>query len=349
MECPERVNDQMRIIKSPVESPGIASRKAFDELAEGEGIERYRQLSLAVLQRYPLHNPRLEYIGQFEKIIFRVEAGELRRFAFRIHQSSTSAIEPQIAWLTALSRETNLRVPEPIPAEDGTFIQQVEGWGIPQPRQCTLLRWVEGEFFDEHLTPAHLRHVGILTASLHEHSETFSKHHPDIQRRVARLTDYVPTWMSDDQAKEFYSEDDLLIFTRAAERMLAELRDFPREQDQLIIHGDIHQDNYLFDDGEVGIIDFGHCGWGYPVVDLTVTLFNLDGRANLPALRDAFLEGYASVRTLPPGWEQLEALQISQYLDMLEQRFGWIGSVDAEEREQMRRESVERCRRYLEV
>ena len=115
MECPERENDQMRITKSPHESPGIAGPEAFDDLTEVERTERYRQLSLAVLQRYPLHNPRLEYIGQFEKVIFRVEAGESRRFAFRIHQSSISAIEPQIAWLTALSRETNLRVPEPIP------------------------------------------------------------------------------------------------------------------------------------------------------------------------------------------------------------------------------------------
>ena len=109
----------MPVNKLPVESPGIAGRKAFDELAEVERIDRYRQLSLAVLQRYPLHSPRLEYVGQFDKVIFRVEAGESRRFAFRIHQSSTSAIEPQIAWLTALSREIDLRVPEPIPAEAG--------------------------------------------------------------------------------------------------------------------------------------------------------------------------------------------------------------------------------------
>lgn len=332
-----------------VPSTGIASQKAFDELAEVERIERYRQLGLVVLQRYPLHNPHLEYIGQFDKIIFRVEAGESGRFAFRIHRSSTLAIEPEIAWLTALSRETDLRVPEPIPAEDGTFVQQVEVGGIPQPRQCTLLRWVEGEFFDEHLTPAHLRQVGIVTAHLHEHAETFSKRCSAIRRRVAGPTDSMPTWISSDRAKEFYSGEDLLIFTRAAERMLAELHHFPRDQDHLLIHGDIHQENYLFDNGEVGVIDFDYCGWGYPVADLAVTLFNLDGRANLPALRGALLDGYASVRMLPIGWEQLEALQMSQYLDMVDQRFRWIGSVDAVEREKMLRESVERCRRYLAI
>jgi len=348
MQYPKCENDPIPLIKLPIEK-WQTSQKAFDELTEVERIEHYQQLGLAVLQRYPFHNPRLEYVGQFDKIIFRVEAGESRRFAFSIHRNSSPAIEPVIAWLTVLSRETNLRVPEPIPAKDGTFVQQVEVWGNSQPWECTLLRWVEGEFFNEHLTPTHLRQVGILTAHLHEHTETFSKCRPGIQRRVAGLTDYMPTWISDDRAKEFYSGDDLLIFARAAERMLEQLRHFPGDQDHLLIHGDLHQENYLFDNGEVGVIDFDNCGWGYPVVDLTVTLFNLDGRQNLPALRDALLDGYASVRTLPIGWEQLEALQMSRYLDMIDQRFGWIGSVDAAEREKMRRESVERCRSYLEV
>ena len=122
----------------------------------------------------------------------------------------------------------------------------------------------------------------------------------------------------------------------------------------MLINRDLHQDNYLFDSGEAGAIDFDISGWDYPVFDLKVTHFNLfpeisGGREDRPALHDALLEGYASARTLPTGWEQLEALRMSQYLYRMDQRFGWIGSEDAAEREKMRRESVERCRWYLEV
>jgi Ser/Thr protein kinase RdoA (MazF antagonist) len=35
-----------------------------------------------------------------------------------------------------------------------------------------------------------------------------------------------------------------------------------------LIHADLHRDNILLHHGEIGVIDFDDCGWGYYLFDL---------------------------------------------------------------------------------
>src|SRR5215208_7215361 len=71
-----------------------------------------------------------------------------------------------------------------------------------------------------------------------------------------------------------------------------------------LIHGDLHQENYLFDRGQVRTIDFDDCGYGHYLYDLAVTLFNVRSRDDTPLLRQSFLAGYRSVRPLSSEHEQ---------------------------------------------
>ena len=105
-----------------------------------------------------------------------------------------------------------------------------------------------------------------------------------------------------------------------------------------LIHGDLHQENYLFRDGRAGAIDFDDCGFGYFLYDLAVTLSEVDGRAQTSALRDGLLTGYQEVRPLPPGLaEHLPAFlalrELKLTLWFVEQRnlpgfADWQGEVD---------------------
>jgi Ser/Thr protein kinase RdoA (MazF antagonist) len=96
---------------------------------------------------------------------------------------------------------------------------------------------------------------------------------------------------------------------RAVEKLIRRIRTVQRLLGQApetfgLIHGDLHQENYLFDQGQVRAIDFDDCGFGHYLYDIAVTLFNLRGQDSTLLLRESFLAGYRSIRPLPSEHEQ---------------------------------------------
>jgi Ser/Thr protein kinase RdoA (MazF antagonist) len=78
--------------------------------------------------------------------------------------------------------------------------------------------------------------------------------------------------------------------------MLKELGETPESFG--LIHADLHQTNYLFHKGRVGVIDFDDCGFGHWLYDLAVTLYCLQDHPEFADLRRAFLAGYRSCHPL---------------------------------------------------
>jgi len=116
---------------------------------------------------------------------------------------------------------------------------------------------------------------------------------------------------------------------RAAGALARELEALPRDASSWgFIHGDLHPWNLLFVRDVAGAIDFSDCGWGHRAFDLASTLQwlrfpwagNRDpGPDGYARLREALLEGYASVTPLPPDVErQLELHLRSRLLMTLE-------------------------------
>jgi len=72
-----------------------------------------------------------------------------------------------------------------------------------------------------------------------------------------------------------------------------------------LIHGDLGLDaNVLFWGGEARAIDFDDSGFGYYVYELSLALEHCQEDDALPQFRDALLDGYTQVRSLPE--DQLE-------------------------------------------
>jgi Ser/Thr protein kinase RdoA (MazF antagonist) len=68
-----------------------------------------------------------------------------------------------------------------------------------------------------------------------------------------------------------------------------------------LIHADLHLDNALFWRGDVRVIDFDDCGFGYWLYDIAVSLWELRRRDDYGQFRAALINGYTQHRPLPPG------------------------------------------------
>jgi Ser/Thr protein kinase RdoA (MazF antagonist) len=81
----------------------------------------------------------------------------------RINRPAVQAVDTissEMAWLGALRRDTDLGVPEPVAAHDGSSVVVARDPGVPDPHICVLLRWLDGRFIDQRLAPVHLTQVG---------------------------------------------------------------------------------------------------------------------------------------------------------------------------------------------
>jgi Ser/Thr protein kinase RdoA (MazF antagonist) len=88
-------------------------------------------------------------VAHAENTTFRVETPAGDRFVLRIQRITGSPVHPprgeaearsELLWLSALRRETDLEVPEPVPANDGALTTVVDVEGVPAPRICALFR-----------------------------------------------------------------------------------------------------------------------------------------------------------------------------------------------------------------
>jgi Ser/Thr protein kinase RdoA (MazF antagonist) len=308
--------------------------RSFATLSYRGQIGRLRRLAEAALREYPVAAVRLVPLRHDENTTFRVDGARGDRSVLRIHRVTGSPFHPprttaevasELMWLSALGRETDLSVPEPIAARDGSLACVARTEGVPEERTCVLFRWRIGRFIDAGLRPAHLASVGRLIAELHEHAIGFRPPTGFERWRVGHLDDAVVAYALDEVGEPFGS---------AAAMTVGEVLELVRlTQDELgtgpdsygLIHGDLHQDNYFFNGNEVRAIDFDDCGWGWFAYDLMVPLSELRGRTDYDDLRGALFDGYASVRPLPADlnrsveiFAMLRGLQLTLWL--IEQR-----------------------------
>jgi Ser/Thr protein kinase RdoA (MazF antagonist) len=287
--------------------------QAFETLSVRGQLGRLRETADAALAAYGLRPARLVPVAHAENTTFRVETPAEDRLVLRIHRVSGNPVHPprseaevrsELLWLSALRRETGLAVPEPVPTRDGSLTTIAEVDGVPGPRVCVLFRWQPGRFFDAGLRPSHLERVGEFIATLHEHALGFEPPAGFSRWQIGDVSGDARAYVAGVVGERF---GPAAVWT--VETILDSLdrtrRELGREPQVFgLIHGDFHQENYLFHRGDVHAIDFDDCGWAPFVYDLSVTVSELHARPNSPALRVALLHGYRAVRPLPVEHER---------------------------------------------
>jgi Ser/Thr protein kinase RdoA (MazF antagonist) len=320
----------------------VVGADAFASLSRREQLSRLRRLGRTALAHYGLEDARLTVQRHEHNTTFRVDAqGGL--YLLRISRprvQTPDTIGSEMAWLIALGRDTDLRVPAPVAAHDGSFFVVACDRGVPEPRVCVLLHWLDGRFVDERLAPAQISRVGALAGQLQEHAATWTPASGFLRPRVDTLTAEAkvdsmapsaatagdgdqPTPDDGDRVLQLIeallSTDDAALCARALEVVWASTRALADETGAFgLIHGDLHYENVLFHTGEAQAIDFDDCGWGFHLYDLAVTLCELEGRPRYDELREALLDAYAQIRRLPEDHAiHLRALLVLRRMQIL--------------------------------
>jgi Ser/Thr protein kinase RdoA (MazF antagonist) len=293
--------------------------RPYEQLSRTGQIRRMRRLAQVAVDAYPVETVRITPLMRGYNTTFRVDIADGGRHVLRIQRAggpTTEMVRSEMTWLAALRRDTDLAVPEPVPTRDGDLLTVAESEGVPGARSCVLYRWVHGRFVDDRLTPTRLERVGVLMARLQSHGARFCA--PEGFRRgpVDHVTSFGRT-QDDSLSPEVATRAAALVddvhpagggpIVQAVIERARAARDSLGTDPEVfgLIHADLHQENYLFQQGEARAIDFDDCGYGPYVYDLAVTLSELKRRPDYQGLRSALLYGYRGVRPLAAEHERL--------------------------------------------
>jgi len=291
--------------------------KPFEELPHEEQFERLEKLAHRALERYEFEEAHTTPLQYRLNATFQVEAlprespdGGLQKYLLRINSpnfQTEANILSEMQWLAAIRRDTNLVVPDPIMTNDRKPLTTVDMDGVPGPRHAVVLRWIEGKMPSDNVSSDVLTKLGAFIGQLHLHAEGynppagFERKQWDLAGFSGEMLDVPVT-----KARRALSAKQLTLLEDTARKIGAVTDELGRDPQVFgLIHGNLHERNYLIYEEEIRAIDFDMCGWGYFLYDLAVTFSTLIQRPDFPKLKNALLDGYRQVRRLPPDQETL--------------------------------------------
>lgn len=288
----------------------------FEDRSVRGQVARLRPVATEVLRRYPLQVTGLRLLNHGFNTTFRVDTADGGRFALRLNVNSrrTDAnIAAEMAWLAALSTDTDLWVPTPVATRDGALLTHVEFPDLGRVLPAALFHWLPGRDLGAGATPAQMRATGRATAALHEHGARW---------RLPDGTDLpaIDTVLMD--VPDHFADEHPLLTDAHRAVIGAAMQQVQGHFDALLagaarqpLHADIHVWNLKWHRGRLAVFDFDDSGIGVPAQDLAITAYYIRDDA---AQEAALLEGYQEVRPLPPCTSaQYEAMVTSRVLVLL--------------------------------
>jgi Ser/Thr protein kinase RdoA (MazF antagonist) len=236
----------------------------------------------------PVH---VDVIRTTNNQVFAIE-GARERFVLRGHRTgyrSQRQIESEAEFVHQWSVHSRSRL-SPVRHREGGWVAGSDGmlW--------TMLTWVDGASVQPGCGAGavELRRVGESLARLHEFSGGFQPS-PGFDRPRWRLADDPGMW----HGGEILDGGERAAVVAAIDTLTRALEASTESEPVRLIHGDPVLLNWLHHDESITLIDFDDLGWGWRVMDVGAVLENLEDAADEATLRDAFLDGYESVLSLP--------------------------------------------------
>ena len=292
----------------------------FSELTQVGQTRRLRPLAKQALGAYGLQWTGLRLLSNEWNCTFRVDTSTGPR-ALRIMRRDTPTARTKVCseteFVAALAAATDVAPPRVIPNRAGELFTTASADGVPQPRACVLFEWLRGSPLDREVTPRRWAALGELTAKMHRFARSFEPS-PGLDAAVYRsaLAYGDPLALFESDRVDLLGLDGLLreAYEVTNERIAALMR----EQQHIVIHGDLHTLNVKVDRDVLTPFDFEDLLWGVPILDVATALSYVRDRSDYLELAGAFRVGYE--RQLPwmetrPG--EVDQLIVARGIDML--------------------------------
>lgn len=271
--------------------------KPFSSLTERGQALRLRRLALHALTQYAMDVLCVRLITNDMNGIFRVDTMDGQKFVLRVTLPegghTLDHVTAEMDWLAVLTKETDLSLPKPIPAKNGTLVVEAEAKGVPEPRLCAVFTWVPGKDLAEDLTPENIAKLGELMAKLHTHALSYQPSQALTLLKFDRVFPFPePVVLFDDMYAGLFTSKRRAIYEKGiawTQESIDRLKD--SGEPMRILHSDLHQWNVRVSRGVLSPIDFEDLMLGWPVQDIATTLYYLSGES-YGELKQAFQEGY---------------------------------------------------------
>jgi Ser/Thr protein kinase RdoA (MazF antagonist) len=274
-------------------------------LTEGGQARRLRRLALAALERYDLEVASVRFFARHSNSLFVVNTDDGERLILRVGVNgpaghSRTQVESELTWSEALSRDTDLVLPEPIENRAGSPVTSLSVDGVPDERNVVVFRWLDGRISDKSISASAMRSIGILAAKLHRHGATFRPPPSFSALTYDRVFPYdEPVVLLDGDHDGLMPPARQAVFREARDQARAAINQLRRAEPMRVIHGDLHRWNVKIKRGVAAPFDFEDLLWGWPVQDIAITCYYQWSRGDFRSLNDAFRDGYETVAQWP--------------------------------------------------
>jgi len=273
---------------------------------------RYKPLEAAgiyALQQCSISPAELRFVSDTGNVIFQAETAA-HAYGVRIYPDPFRTIPEilgELYWLLDLKRNSSLVVPEPLATPSGQLVQEISVPETGQPIQVVIFHWLPGSIIGHTLTPEMARQIGQLMAELHEHAAAFALPAGSFRDTTdwRGMGHFRANLSSEQEARidGFLSQPQLELCQKTAVLAGQEIDKVNEQQDFGLTHNDLHAQNCLLHNGQIGIIDFDDCQFAPFTCDMAITISSFDPLPNRQYLQAVFLQGYAKRRPLPPNYE----------------------------------------------
>ena len=308
-----------------------------------------RKLAAHALEQYDLEITSFHLLGWYTNLLFRVRTMQGTSYVLRLCSPgwrTETDIHSEVLWLQAISRETDIVAPRPIPTRNGDLVIDAPLPDIPGYGRCVLMTWMPGVSLGKQLTKANLYKMGVLFARLHDYSLRFTPP-PGFTQRImdhplARDEENV-LFQPGCLAGLNSHEQDTLVCTK--DRVDKAYRQLYAQPDGLrVIHNDLWHGNIKIYRGHLYPVDFEDTIWGYPIQDIAMAMLDLmsDVTPGLyEPLQAAFRRGYESLLSWPEDYEgQMDTFRAGRLL--------WIANYVARFESQYLKQHITRLTQQLE-